>query len=134
MRRGALLAFVLLQACVSHGVHPLRPQDVATAPYQGVVTAALTGSLMYEGGCLLFRDDEGTAQLLPVWPTGTVFNGTTVTFHHPAKADQLIVIGQEFLMEGQPLRWSAMSAPSYIPFHRQCGAQPFFVSRVRPAN
>jgi hypothetical protein len=135
MRRGALLGLVLLPSCASHGVHPLTPQDLATAPYQTTATAALTGSLMYEGGCLLFREDEGRTQLMPVWPNGSVFNGTTLTFHQPGKAEQLIVIAQEFQMEGQPIRWSVLSAPAYARIHRQCGAQaPFFVNGVRPAN
>lgn len=135
MRKSVPLMLLLLSGCMSsHGVRPLRPQELATAPYQGVVTAAFTGSLLYEGGCLLFRDDQNRVQLLPFWPTGSVFNGTSVLFHQPGKADQRVVVGEEFMMEGQPPSWSAMSASSFEPFHRQCGAQPFFVSRITPAN
>jgi len=134
MRRAGVLVGLVLASCVSHGVHPLTPQDLATAPYQGTVTSALTGSLMYEGGCLLFREDDGKSQLMPVWPDGSVFNGTTLSFHQPGKSDQLIVIAQEFQMEGQPIPWSTLSAPAYKRIHHQCEVQPFFVSRVRPAN
>jgi hypothetical protein len=125
---------LVLASCATRGVHPLTPQDLATAPYHSVATTALTGSLMYEGGCLLFRDDEETTQLLPVWPDGSVFNGTTLTFHRPGKADQLVVIEQELQLEGQPLQWSGLTYRPYTQLHQQCGAQPFFVSRVRPAN
>ena len=134
MRRVIFLTLALLPSCTMRGVHPLTPQDLATAPYQAVVTEGLTGSLLYEGGCLLFRDEDETVQLMPVWPAGSVFNGTTLTFHQPGKSDQLIVIAQELQIEGRPLDWSALAAPAYAPIHQQCGSRPFFVSRVRPAN
>src|SRR3954454_11179856 len=137
MRKATLSVLVLLQACAATstgGVHPLRPLEIATAPYQGIVTAALPGSLMYEGNCLLFRDEATKSYLMPVWPIGSSFNGTAVLFHQPGKANQRIMVAEEFLMEGQPLRWSTLSAIGYVPFQRQCGVQPFFVSSVRPAN
>lgn len=89
---------------------------------------------MYEGGCLLFREDRTTLRLLPIWPDGSSFNGTAVTFHRPAKADQPIIIGEEFVLEGQSVPWPALASSAYVPFHHQCAAQPFFVSKVRPAN
>lgn len=134
MRKATLVMLGLLQACASSGVHPLRPQEIATAPYQPLITAALAGSLMYEGDCLLFRDEQTHAYLMPVWPIGSSFNGTAVLFHEPGKADQRIMVAEEFLMEGQPLQWSALGTAFYEPFHRQCGAQPFFVSSAHPAN
>lgn len=134
MRGLVLPALLFLSSCATHGVHPLTPQDLATAPYQSVATTALTGSLLYDGGCLLFRDDQETVQLMPVWPNGSIFNGTTLTFHQPGKSDQLIVVAAEIRIEGQPVQWSTLSAPAYGRIHRQCGYQPFFVSRVRPAN
>lgn len=134
MRQALLIALILLQGCASRGLRPLRPLQLATAQYQDLVTASLTGSLMYEGGCLLFREDKSNAHFVPVWPTGSTFNGTSVIFHEPAKADQRIIVGEEFLMEGRPMQWPEIFTPYYEPFQRQCGAQPFFVSSVRPAN
>jgi hypothetical protein len=136
MRKSMLLTIVLLQACATstNGVHPLRPLEIPTAPYQATVTAALAGSLMYEGNCLLFRDEATKSYLMPVWPAGSSFNGTALLFHQPSKTDQRIMVAEEFLMEGQPLQWSALSGETYAPFLRQCGMQPFFVSSVRPAN
>jgi hypothetical protein len=117
------------------GIRPLRPLEIATAPYHEVATTAFTGSLMYEGGCLLFRDDASGAILLPVWPVGSIFNGSALLFHEPGKADQWVAIAQEFVMYGQPLAWPTLGAPVYQPFHQECGGyQPFFVSAVRPAN
>ncbi|MFL6725963.1 MAG: hypothetical protein ACJ8FS_05555 [Sphingomicrobium sp.] len=129
-----ILAPFLLAGCASHGVHPLRPLEIATAPYQGVVTAALTGSLMYEGGCLLFRDDNHRLHLFPVWPDGTTFNGTSVIFHEPGKADQRVVVGEEFLMEGQPVQWSRVPNPRIVLHQQRCGGEPFAVLAIRPAN
>ena len=137
MRLIAVAGLLALSACaatVSSAPHPLRPHDLATGPYQSVATTAYSGSLMYEGGCLLFRDEEGKVQVLPVWPYGSVFNGSFVTFHRPGKADQRFVVGEEIRMEGQPVAWSALSGPAYEPFQRQCGAPAFSVSGVRPAN
>jgi len=135
VRRSILAIAVPLSACVSHGgVHPLRPHDLATGPYQSVATAAFTGSLMYEGGCLLFRDEDSKVQLLPVWPFGSEFNGSLVTFHRPGKAEQRIVVGEEFQMEGQPIAWSGLAQPVTAQFQPQCPSQPFAVSKVRPAN
>lgn len=137
MRKVMLSAVLLLGACVSNtngGVHPLRPLEIAMAPYQPTVTAALAGSLMYEGNCLLFRDEATKVYLMPVWPYGSSFNGTGLLFHQPGKTDQRIMVAEEFLMEGQPLQWSTLSGATYAPFLNQCGYQPFFVSSVRPAN
>lgn len=134
MRQAAWISACLLVGCASPGVHPLRPLEIPTAPYNGILTTALTGSLMYEGGCLLFRDDEKHAQLVPVWPNGSTFNGTSVTFHEPGHADQRIVVGEEFLMSGQPLRWSRVPGARILLHQRRCGGEPFAVLGVRPAN
>jgi hypothetical protein len=134
MRSAGLLSFVLLAACASRGVQPLKQQDLATAPFQDRITASLTGSLMDEGGCLLFREDETKTHYLPVWPIGSNYNGTSVVFHEPAKADQRLVIGEEFLMEGEPTQWARLDAAYYGRFSQQCRAEPFLVSGVRPAN
>jgi hypothetical protein len=134
--RMAMLATAMaLGGCVSHsGVRPLRPLEIATAPYQQVATTALTGSLMYEGQCLLFRDEQSGALLMPVWPDGSTFNGTAVLFHQPGKADQRVMVAEEFRMDGQPLQWTTLLGETYEPFQRVCGMPPFFVSRIRPAD
>jgi hypothetical protein len=134
MRGLCLAGLMLLSSCAPHGPHPLTPKDLATAPYQSFATTAFTGSLMYEGGCLLFRDENDSVQLLPVWPAGSSFNGTALTFHRPGKADQVLTIGEEFVMSGRPLAWITLSGATYEPYHRQCPAQPFSVSMIRPAN
>jgi hypothetical protein len=134
MRLAFFVSVSLLSGCVSNGVHPLRPLEIATAPYRGITTTALTGTLMYEGGCLLFRDDENRLHLYPVWPDGSTFNGTSITFHEPGRADQRVVLNEEFLMEGQPLQWSSLPGPRFSVHQSQCGAQPFAVLGVHPAN
>ena len=118
-----MLAGIGLQSCATTlhgGIRPLRPLELATAPYQGVVTSALTGSLMYEGGCLLFRDEQNETPILPIWPNGSVFNGTSLIFHEPAKASQPILLDQQIVMEGRTIPWNAL--PGYAPFQNQCGA------------
>jgi hypothetical protein len=137
MRRAGLIALSLLGACEAHtdtGVRPLRPLELATSTYEEAVTASMTGSLMYEDGCLLFREEGSGARLLPVWPAGSIFNGTSVIFHRPGKADQPVLVSQEIVMEGLPGQWSVVTAPAYDPFEHQCVAQPFFVSRIQPAD
>jgi hypothetical protein len=137
MRLALLPGLALLAGCASYssqGVRPLRPLELATAPYQEAVTSSLTGSLMYEGGCLLFREDRTKAHFLPVWPTGSIFNGTALTFHQPGKADQPVLVGEELEIEGQPSPWSALPPATFAPFQQQCAAEPFLVSRVRPAD
>ena len=133
MKHAILIAALLLTGCGSPGVHPLRPLEIPTAPNGGVSTTALTGSLMFEGGCLLFRDDDKRFQLEPVWPVGSTFNGTSVIFHEPGRADQRIVVAEEFLMLGQPLQWSRITSPRVL-LQRRCGGEPFAVLGVRPAN
>lgn len=134
MHKAGLIAILFLSGCAGHGVRPLRPLEIATAPYQQVATTALTGSLMYEGGCLLFRERTSGAILMPVWPAGSSFNGNFVNFHEPAKADQRVVLTEAFQMSGQPVGWTTLGGPPYVPFHHQCDYPPFFVSYVRPAN
>ena len=38
-------------------IRPLKPLEIALAPYQDVVTAALPETLMYGNDCLMFRDE-----------------------------------------------------------------------------
>jgi hypothetical protein len=99
-----------------------------------VATAALTGSPMYEGGCLLFRDEGNRVQLMPVWPDGSSFNGTSVTFHEPGKTEQRIIVGEEFLMEGQPIQWARMPGPRAPLYRQKCNRETFAVLGVHPAN
>ena len=136
MRLIVVAGLLALSDCMTNtgGPHPLRPHDLATGPYQSVATAAYTGSLMYEGGCLLFRDEADKVQVLPVWPYGSVFNGSFVTFHRPGKTDQRLVVGEEVQLEGQPVAWPVLAGPAYEPFQKQCGSPAFVVSRVQPAN
>lgn len=135
MRKLGLAMLALLgSGCVSQGIRPLKPLEVPVAPYQDIVRTSLTGSLMYEGGCLLFRDDSTKARFLPVWPMGSTFNGTSVFFHQPGKVEQRIVLGEEFLIEGYSRPWPPETPAYYMPFRQQCGAEPFFVSSIRPAN
>ena len=136
MRKAGLIAILALAGCLEHpGIRPLRPLEIATAPYQPAAPAALTGSLMYESGCLIFRDEQSGALMTPVLPIGSTFNGTALTFHLPGKADQLVAINQEVLLYGQPLRWATFQGAAYQPVEHQCGAYPpFFVAGVRPAD
>ena len=135
MRNVVTLLFLLATGCVeSHGIRPLHPLELATAPYQQVANQARIGSLMYEGGCLMFSDGERAQWLVPIWPDGSVFNGTLLTFHEPAKNEQHVAIGEEFVMEGRILSWRQLPPDRYAPFGQQCRAQPFIVSGVRPAD
>jgi hypothetical protein len=131
---GIWISASLLAGCAPHGVHPLRPLEILTAHYKGAVTTGMTGTLLYEGGCLLFRDDNKRVQVLPIWPDGSTFNGTSVTFHEPGHADQRIVVGEEFLMEGQPLQWPRVPGSRAALHQQHCGSQPFAVLGIRPAN
>jgi hypothetical protein len=131
----ALAGFALVSGCASnlhHGIRPLRPLELATGPYDGTIAATPTGSLMYEGGCLLFRVDGSRVPLLPIWPNGSLFNGTSVIFHEPGKAGQPIILEQEVVIEGRPIGWNQLRG--YEPFEWQCRAEPFLVSKVRPAD
>ena len=134
MKPAAFVLPLLLAGCVSNGVQPLRPLEIATAQYTGIVTATRIGSLAYEHGCLLFYGDSPKQILAPVWPEGSVFNGTSLIFHKPARADQPIVLNQEFVLSGQPLTWPVVPGPRASLFERQCGSAPFAVAEVRPAN
>jgi hypothetical protein len=134
LKRILLASVVLLAGCESHLVHPLRPLEIPTAPYYGIASTSLTGSLMYEGDCLLFRDEGNHLQLMPVWPDGSTFNGTSLTFHEPGKAEQRIIVGEEFVMAGLPVRWSQVPSPRAEVYAQQCRRRPFAVLGVHPAN
>ena len=136
MRYLALVPFLLLEACVSTAtVRPLRDYEIAIGPYHERAAKSVVGSLMYEGRCLLFDGEEGAVRLLPIWPGGSRFEESLVTFHQPAKADQRIVVGEEVRLDGVPVQWSELDPRLFAPFRQQCGwAQPFFVSGLAPAN
>jgi hypothetical protein len=135
MRKVALVFILPLSACAaSSGIQPLRPYEIATAPYLEGGSESVVGSLMYEGGCLLFDPESGPPRLLPIWPDGTRFEQSLVTFHQPAKADQRIAIGEEIRLDGRTADWSRLDPHVYGRFEQQCGAKPFFVSGLAPAN
>jgi hypothetical protein len=138
MRKVGLLATLFLGGCAMNNhpaVRPLRPLEIPTAAYDPSASAALTGTLMYEGGCLIFRDEQTGQLLMPIWPTGSSFNGTALLFHLPGKADQWLAVSQEVLMSGRPQPWTALGEPMYQPVEHQCGAYaPFFATAVRPAD
>lgn len=135
MRRAVILVPLLLAGCVeARGIRPLRPLELATAPYLQAAAQTRVGSLMYEGDCLIFSDGEKRSWLLPIWPDGSTFNGTLLTFHHPAKDEQRVALGEEFVMEGRLVSWQELPSRRYAPFWQQCRVQPFIVSSVRPAD
>ena len=129
-----VVAFAAIGGCASslrHGIRPLHPLEVATSPYDGTLATTLDGSLMYEGGCLLLRA-EPSGYVLPVWPDGSIFNGTSVIFHQPGKANQPIMVAQQIELQGRTVAWNQL--PGFEPFAYHCPAQPFLVSKVRPAD
>jgi hypothetical protein len=134
MRKAVLIGLLALQSCATTGVRPLRPYEIATGPYHAAVKEQVVGSLMYEGGCLLFANEDRSRLLLPIWPTGTQFQESMLTFHQPAKTDQRIIIGEEVRLDGEAGEWPQLDSERYAPFRRQCQAQPYFVSAVAPAN
>lgn len=134
MRKVGLIAMVVLQACVSTGVRPLRPNELAMGPYHEAGAQSFVGSLMYEGGCLLFEDEGRSTRLLPIWPNGSRFEESLITFHRPAKAEQRVTVGEEIRLEGQQSDWPTIAQAGLAPFQHQCGGEPFFVSAVTPAN
>jgi len=130
-----LIPILMLDACMkTTAIRPLRPLEIALAPYLDDASAQLTGSFMYEGDCLLFRDEESRKIYHAIWPVGTVFNGTSVIYHLPAKSDSRVVLAEQVQISGRPLEWSWLDAEYYAPFRQQCEFTPFFVSAVRPAN
>lgn len=136
MRKTVLVALLSLSACVtSSSVRPLRRHEIAIGPYHERATESFVGSLMYEGGCLVFDGERGSPRLLPIWPGGTRFEESLVTFHRPAKDDQGVIVNQEIRLDGVPSEWRQLDPATFAPFQQQCGwAKPFFVSGVAPAN
>lgn len=137
VQKFGLLALLAVPACTAssnNGIRPLRPLELATTPYLQGTRSALTGSLSYENNCLLFREQGSGRLFFPIWPRGSIFNGTSVIFHEPGKADQPILVAQQFVMEGQRTTWTGLRAGDFAPFERQCGSAPFIVSQVRPAD
>ena len=137
MRSLALILVTLVSGCASVGdprARPLKPLEVATAPYDPTVISERIGSLFYENGCLKFREQGSDEMLLPVWPTGSSFNGTSLTFHEPGKSDQLILIAQQFVIKGHDIPPAVMGAGSLAPFNHQCQAPEYMVAHVQPSD
>jgi hypothetical protein len=134
MRMIGLIALLTLPACASNEVRPLRPDELAIAPYHELGSQTLVGSLMYEGNCLLFEDDDHSTRLLPIWPTGSRFEESLITFHRPGKAEQRVTVGEEIQLNGQTSDWASLAAADLVPFQHQCAAEPFFVTAITPAN
>jgi hypothetical protein len=135
MRQLVLTTAALLGSCATPSAVPvLRPHEIAIGPYHERAEQSIVGSLMYEGGCLIFSGESGSPRLLPVWPSGSQFEETLITFHRPGKDDQRVAIGQEIRLDGVSSDWSQLQQPQFRAFELQCGAAPFFVSGLAPAN
>lgn len=134
MRKLLLVGILFLGACASNAVRPLRPNELALAPYREPATQNYVGSLMYEGGCLLFEDEGRSVRLLPIWPSGSRFEESLITFHRPGKAEQRVPVGEEILLSGQRADWATLAGPRMAPFEHQCGGTPIFVTAITPAN
>ena len=134
MRDICLIGLLLLEGCASTGVRPLRPNELATAPYHEQGAESFVGSLMYEGGCLLFEDEAKTTRLLPVWPDGSTFEESLITFHHPGRAEQRVMVGEEISITGEVMDWPSVQDAHLAPFQNQCASKPFFVTAMTPAN
>lgn len=126
-------AFLALGACAGGGVHPLKPLNLPTVPYvEGAAVEAIAGSLTFDDGCLLFRA-KGGERLLPLWPRGSVFNGTSLMFHRPGKTDRPLLVNEELLLSGERLPTTYVQA-NFADYAQRCGGVPFFVAKVRPAD
>lgn len=134
MRKAILIGLITLQACATPEVRLLHEDEVATAPYHYHGKEQMVGSLMHEGGCLLFTSHDHSRQVLPIWPDGTDFQEILLTFHQPGRADQRVIVGEEIRLDGETGDWAQLDPQRYAPFSHQCGSQPFFVSDVTPAN
>lgn len=136
MRMTALIAFLTLPACVSSGgVRALHDYEIAIGPYHERPARSFVGSLMYEGGCLVFDGENGAVRALPIWPGGSRLEESLLTFHRPAKDDQRVAINEEIRLDGVPADWRQLDPATFAPFRQQCGwAKPFFVSGLAPAN
>jgi hypothetical protein len=130
----ASLIILALAGCASEppAMRPLRPLAIATMPYGWTSDTAMTGTLLYEGGCLLFHDENGSRLYLPVWPIGSGFNGEAVAMHTPGKIDQPVQIAQEITVSGQ--RLPPPLPASLAPFEHQCDEPPLAIVAVRPAD
>ena len=131
--RKAVWAFVALTGCAGHGVHPLRPLDLPTAPFvEGTAVETLSGSLTFDEGCLIFRA-RGGERLLTIWPRSSVFNGTSLMFRRPGKTEHPLLVNEEVEISGMRVPLSYFHA--YFPqYETRCGGVPFFVAKVRPAD
>jgi hypothetical protein len=132
-----LACALLLAGCATNEnepIRPLRPLELALSAYDGNISERLTGSLAYEDSCLMFRNDEAGPMLTPIWPKGTTFDGTALIYHEPGRADQSLLVTQQFRMGGRRVAWQQLSAQVYQPFQSQCRGEPFLVSEVRPAD
>ncbi len=134
MRKICVIGLVLLQACAANKIRPLRPNELATAPYHEAGTQTFVGSLMYEGNCLIFEDEGKTVRVLPIWPVGSTFEESLITFHQPGHAEQRLMVEQEIEITGEISSWTKISDPDLAPFQHQCGSEPFFVTAMTPAN
>ena len=134
MRKLCLVGALLLPACASDQIRPLRPNELATAPYHESGTQMFVGSLMYEGNCLLFEDEDKTMRVLPVWPHGSSFEESLITFHQPGRLEQRVMVGQEIQLKGEKSDWATLADTHLAPFEHQCASEPFFVSGMTPAN
>lgn len=131
--RKALWTVLPLASCATGGVHPLRPLDLPTASYlEGAAIERVAGSLTYDDNCLMFRA-RGGDRLLPVWPVGTVFNGTSLMFHRPGKTDHPLLVNEEIQISGEHLPAGYVRS-HFQDYLQRCGGTPFFVAKVRPAD
>ena len=94
----------------------------------------MEGRLVSKDGCLLLAANRHgrDLQLLPVWPTGSRYNGVAVVPSLPGAAETSFVVGADVKVEGGGPDWSDLPTnfDYLLPWRDKCGARPFFVSAV----
>lgn len=133
MRKLASGAALFVGACAV----PLDPGSVLssealpTAPHSAVVTSEWRGQLEVRGDCLVFQALDRRRAYLPIFPTGSRFDGRAVAIAIPDEPERAIPLGRRVTLAGSGNDWQNVPTSMNLSSYRRCLLQPFFVVAVR---
>ncbi len=133
MRKLANAAALVVGACAV----PASPGPVAsnhalpTAPHSHVVTSEWRGRLELRGNCLVFQTMDPRRAYLPIFPTGSRFDGRTVAVVIPGQSERAISLGSRVTLAGWGNDWENLPSSMNLSSHQKCLLQPFFVVAAR---
>lgn len=129
----AVCAVILLAGCQSLPPGDAVPTNIPTYAVGDVITEELQGRLALRDECLVLAEKRSGEFLLLVWPSGSTFDGSSITISTSGEKVRQLSLGSNIRVEGSSQTWENLDHMAGIQHLRSaCPFRVFFVVSGRP--